>query len=188
MQLWMQMAGVAIMGRVAGISLVRVLPVAWRGAQSLSRRFERGCQEGLMPAGESAWQEAQRRRAAADRHHAAAELLRRQARALEKGAAGEAVTARVLDRLVPEGWLRVEDRRWPERVRANIDRIVVGPGGVFVIDSKHWSVTPQVRTGVLVAGGRNREREVAAAADAAIAVSSVVPVDHRDHVVPPDEG
>jgi hypothetical protein len=137
-----------------------------------------------MPAGESAWQEAERRRAAADRHHAKAEALRRQAQAFAKGAAGEAVTARVLDRLVPDGWLRIEDRRWPERVRANVDHIVVGPGGVFVIDSKNWSVTPQVRAGVLVAGGRRREREVAAAAEAAIAVSAVVPVEHRDVVVP----
>jgi hypothetical protein len=52
---------------------------------------------------------------------------------------------------------------------------VVGPGGVFVIDSKAWSGRVQVREGVLRQNGRKRESAVTAAADAAMAVAEQVP-------------
>jgi hypothetical protein len=57
--------------------------------------------------------------------------------AWRRGAAGERRTARLLDPLERHGWAVLHDLAVP-RSRANIDHLVVGPGGVFVIDSKHY--------------------------------------------------
>ena len=61
----------------------------------------------------------------------------RDAIAWRRGAAGERRTARLLDPLERHGWAVLHDLAVP-RSRANIDHLVVGPGGVFVIDSKHY--------------------------------------------------
>jgi Nuclease-related domain len=57
--------------------------------------------------------------------------------AWRRGAAGERRTARVLATLEREGWAVLHDLAVP-RSRANIDHLVIGPGGVFVIDSKQY--------------------------------------------------
>ena len=57
--------------------------------------------------------------------------------AWRRGAAGERRTARLLDPLERHGWAVLHDLAVPGS-RANIDHLVVGPGGVFVIDSKHY--------------------------------------------------
>lgn len=119
-----------------------------------------------MSAGESAREIARKRREKAER-------LTRVADAWERGAAGEEATARALALLPPE-WTVLHDVRWPGRRRANIDHVVIGPGGVFVIDSKHWSGTVSVSGDVLRQNGRSREKEVASIADAALAVTGVI--------------
>jgi hypothetical protein len=96
--------------------------------------------------------------------------LERSAAAWEAGAAGERATGAVLAGLDPSLWSVLHDVRWPGRSRANIDHIAIGPGGVFVIDSKHWSGTVAVKDGVLRQNGYSREKEVVGAAEAAIAV------------------
>ena len=53
------------------------------------------------------------------------------------GASGERRTARLLDPLERHGWVVLHDLAVPGS-RANIDHLVIGPGGVFVIDSKHY--------------------------------------------------
>ena len=63
---------------------------------------------------------------------------------------------------------------WPGRRFANIDHVVVGPGGVFVIDSKNWSGDVRVVEGTLRQNGRSREKAVASAADASLAVAELV--------------
>jgi hypothetical protein len=50
---------------------------------------------------------------------------------------GERRTGRLLDPLQRHGWAVLHDLAVP-RSRANIDHLVIGPGGVFVIDSKHY--------------------------------------------------
>jgi hypothetical protein len=55
--------------------------------------------------------------------------------AWRRGAAGERRTARLLDPLARHGWAVLHDLAVP-RSRANLDHLVIGPGGVFVIDSK----------------------------------------------------
>jgi hypothetical protein len=51
------------------------------------------------------------------------------------GAEGESQTARELDRLTHGGWRPVHDRALD---RCNVDHIQIGPGGVFVIETKNW--------------------------------------------------
>lgn len=116
-------------------------------------------------AGESAREEARRARARA------ASLARR-AEMFEKGADGEAATAALLAGLPPE-WAAIHDVRWPSRRLANIDHIVVGPGGIFVVDSKNWTGRITADGGQLRQNGRSREKEVAKCADAALAVAEL---------------
>ena len=61
-----------------------------------------------------------------------------QARAWQRGARGEQRTARLLDRLGREGYVSFHDLAMPGSP-ANLDHLVVGPSGVFVIDSKQWT-------------------------------------------------
>jgi Nuclease-related domain len=57
--------------------------------------------------------------------------------AWRRGAAGERRTARLLDLLERHGWAVLHDLAVPGS-RANIDHLVIGPGGVLVIDSKQY--------------------------------------------------
>jgi hypothetical protein len=61
-----------------------------------------------------------------------------QARAWQRGATGERHTARLLDRLGRDGYVSFHDLAMPD-TPANLDHLVVGPSGVFVIDSKQWT-------------------------------------------------
>lgn len=130
-----------------------------------------------MAAGESA-------RAVARKRREQIERLTRQAEMFERGAAGEEATGAALDSLKPHGWVHLADVRWPGRQRANIDHVVVGPAGVFVVDSKNWSGTIRVTDGVLRQDGRPRDRAVHGAADAANAVTALLPPYARTCVHP----
>jgi hypothetical protein len=57
--------------------------------------------------------------------------------AWRRGAAGERRTARLLAPLERQGWVVLHDLAVPGS-RANLDHLVIGPGGVFVIDSKQY--------------------------------------------------
>jgi hypothetical protein len=61
-----------------------------------------------------------------------------QARAWQRGAAGERRTARLLDRLTRDGYVVFHDLAVPGS-DANVDHLVIGPTGLFVIDSKQWT-------------------------------------------------
>jgi len=52
-----------------------------------------------------------------------------------RGAAGEVATARLLDGLPGRRWVVLHDLRIPGS-RANLDHLVIGPTGVWVIDTK----------------------------------------------------
>ena len=60
-----------------------------------------------------------------------------EARAWRQGAVGERRTARLLGPLERQGWAVLHDLALPGS-RANIDHLVIGPGGVLVIDSKQY--------------------------------------------------
>jgi Nuclease-related domain len=57
--------------------------------------------------------------------------------AWRRGAVGERRTARLLEPLERHGWAVLHDLAIPGS-RANLDHLVIGPGGVFVIDSKQY--------------------------------------------------
>ncbi len=61
-----------------------------------------------------------------------------QARTWQRGAHGERHTARLLDRLTRDGFIVFHDLAVPGSP-ANVDHLVIGPTGVFVIDSKQWT-------------------------------------------------
>jgi hypothetical protein len=126
-------------------------------------------------AGESAHEMARRAREKAAR-------LERQADHWERGSLGEQATGAVLASL-PEGWFALHDVRWPGRPRANIDHVVIGPGGIFVIDTKNWTGRITVSNDVLRQNGRLREQTVASAAEAGLAVASLAGP-HLAHVHP----
>jgi hypothetical protein len=119
-------------------------------------------------AGESA-------RAVALKKRAIAERLLRDADAYERGAVGEEATARALAALPGLEWRLFHDVRWPGRRFANIDHVVVGPQGIFVIDTKAWTGHLDVRAGVLRQNGHRRMKTVAGAASAAAAVRELLP-------------
>jgi hypothetical protein len=118
-------------------------------------------------AGESAREYARRQREKAERHLRVAERF-------ERGAEGEEATGVQLDALRQHGWVVFHDVRWPGRPRANIDHVVIGPGGVFVVDSKNWSGRIEVMSNVLLQNGRPREEAVVGTGEAALAVTRLL--------------
>ncbi|HSS09069.1 MAG TPA: nuclease-related domain-containing protein [Acidimicrobiales bacterium] len=68
-----------------------------------------------------------------------------------RGAAGEVATAALLSRL-PRRFVVLHDRRLPG-VRANVDHLVIGPTGVWVVDSKAYRARLRIRRGQVWAGG-----------------------------------
>jgi hypothetical protein len=66
----------------------------------------------------------------------------------ERGDDGETVIRDLVAPLVQEGWRALHSRRWPGTRNADIDHLLIGPGGVIVLDTKNW------RGHVRFAGGR----------------------------------
>lgn len=121
--------------------------------------------------------DAARRRAAELR--AQADRLDAQADRVGKGNVGERLTAERLDVLDGAGWRVLNDRWKSAGSTANIDHIVVGPPGVFVIDSKNWSAAVTVDHRGLTADGYGRQEDVDKLMQQAMAVRL-----HTSHVVP----
>jgi hypothetical protein len=88
-------------------------------------------------AAESGEVRASRLRALAAERQAQADKYAALADAVEKGNRGERVVAELLDVLDGAGWCVLHDRYKPGST-ANLDHVVVGPPGVFVIDAKNW--------------------------------------------------
>lgn len=75
-------------------------------------------------------------------------------RTWRKGALGERRTARMLRPLTRRGYTVLHDRALPYG-RANVDHLVIGPTGVFVVDTKNWNKKRRVtRRGRYVRVGR----------------------------------
>jgi hypothetical protein len=111
-------------------------------------------------AGGSAAREAD---AADDRMRSLHAELRREARrrsGFAVAATSEPRTATALEPLGNRGWRVLHDRRWPGSTRANVDHVAIGPGGVAVIDSKHWSGTVSVMAGRLRCDEEDRHEAV----------------------------
>src|SRR3954462_15052215 len=108
-----------------------------------------------MGAGESAAERARAVKATAARYEAKAERAGRVAAAYEKGNEGELTVARLLTPLAADGFHRLDDRAVPDS-KGNIDHLLVGPAGVFVVDAKNWSGSVEVKDRTLRQNGRSR--------------------------------
>ncbi len=135
-----------------------------------------------MAAGDRAAQQAQRAAARVERLERELERARRSQTTWQAGADGERLVAERLDRLREHGWHALHDARWPGRPKANLDHLVVGPGGVVVVDAKNWTGTVDVRNGVLRQNGRKRLKHTESVLTQAAAVAAVLPPEGRRHV------
>ena len=90
-------------------------------------------------------------------------------------------TAQALGSLPSGAWAVIHDVEWPSRELANIDHAVVGPQGVFVINSLELTGRITVEAGVLRQDGHALSSTVLGAATAAAVVGGLV-AEHRDHV------
>lgn len=102
-----------------------------------------------MAAGASAAREAEWQRQLADEHARRAGIARQMARSFEAAARSEQRLARTLIELEPLGYTLLADRARPGG-RGNVDLVLVGPGGVVLIDAHPG------RDVVLVAGRLRR--------------------------------
>lgn len=107
------------------------------------------------------------------------EQAERNAHAWSVGAAGEAMVADRMTGLESAGWLALHDVHWPGRPKANIDHILVGPGGILIVDAKNWSGDVRLRDGVLRQNGYSREQELSGILQQSAAVAAVLEPDHR---------
>jgi hypothetical protein len=113
------------------------------------------------------------------------QLLRRRRRELANwrtGAVGETRVVQVLVDMDDTGWHVLADRAWPGSARANIDVLLVGPGGVFVIDVKNWH-RPRVADGRLWHGAEPQDESI----DKLLAQTSAIEALLVDEGLPPTE-
>jgi hypothetical protein len=143
-----------------------------------------------MP-GESAGQQARRRRRHAENLRAQAQRLNDRADRIERtadmwdrGLAGEQAIGAELDRLRPHGFEVLHDVRWPGLRRANIDHVAIGPPGILVVDAKNWSGNVTVHDGMLRQNGYRREDALDGVRQAGQAVGSLLPLPWALHVIP----
>lgn len=92
-----------------------------------------------MSAGRSAGVESRRQARLAQAHDDAAAEARLTSSRYAAAEISEKATAATLGRLVADGYHFLTDRRWPGSRTANVDLVVVGPGGVFIVDTKWWA-------------------------------------------------
>ncbi|MGI8899561.1 MAG: 3'-5' exonuclease [Nocardioides sp.] len=112
-----------------------------------------------MSAGSSAHYEAQRSLLEAGEYERLAREAHDQARRYDLAARGEASVAGRLRALEALGWTVLPDRRWAGSKRANVDCLLVGPGGVVVVDVKAWRAL-EVRNGSLFCEDECRDDEI----------------------------
>jgi hypothetical protein len=108
----------------------------------------------------------------------------RSTKAWDADAIGGRVVAEKLSELVPRGWYVLHDVHWPGRPKANLDHVLVGPGGVVVVDAKNWTGEVRVSSGVLWQGRYARTQAVEGALAQCAAVASVMAPPHRRLVRP----
>jgi hypothetical protein len=131
---------------------------------------------------------------AAEQSRLAAERVQRLKRQLDQaeratkswdaGAVGERLVADSLSGLIPHGWYVLNDVHWPGRPKANLDHVLVGPGGVVVVDAKNWTGEVRISAGVLWQGRFARTQSVDGALAQCAAVASVLAPPHRRFVRP----
>jgi hypothetical protein len=84
-------------------------------------------------------------------------------------------TSHALEDLDPAAWTVIKDLQWPGGRYGHVDHVVVGPSGVYVIDTKYWSGDVNVYGGRLRHEGHTEDSVVASLTEAASAVALLTP-------------
>ena len=112
-----------------------------------------------MAAGESAAEHARRATDAAARLRAQADAADIVAARWDAGRIGEERLSEAVETLAQYGYYQLPDRSFPGR-SSNLDLVLVGPAGVFVLDAKNWSGTITFDGKVLRQNGQRRAEEL----------------------------
>mgnify|MGYP001096584809 CR=1 FL=1 len=106
--------------------------------QTFAKTARMNLNGGGMGAGTSAGEESRRLEAQAQLHEAEARRAREEAGRFAAAAVAERSLAKKLSPLIAYGFHLLTDRQWPGSRNGQLDLIVVGPSGVWIVDSKHW--------------------------------------------------
>ncbi len=118
---------------------------------------------------------------AGESSRATSKRLRQSAESWGPGVEAAEATATALMAL-PPSWTVLSDLDWPGSRHANIDHVLVGPPGVFVVDSELWAGQVTLEDAVLQHDGRDGRPVVRDAASAAKSLASLVASVRADHV------
>ena len=129
--------------------------------------------EGVDVSGESAAERAAAKRVTAARYRNRAERAERSAGHWEQGSQGELALAELSALLGADGYHRLDDRRIGTS-KANIDHVLIGRAGVFVIDAKNWTGELSIDGKSLRQDGRRRDDHLERARDQAVDVATVI--------------
>ena len=83
---------------------------------------------------------------------------------------------------LPEGWTVLHDLHRPGRPGVTIERVLVGPGGVVVLETVRWPGEVAVVGGTLRHQGYGRTPDVAGVSESAGAVTALLAPTHRGAV------
>lgn len=84
-------------------------------------------------------------------------------------------TTHALEDLPDHTWTVVRDLEWPGGRYGHVDHVVVGPSGVYVIDTTTWTSDVTVFGGVLRHEGNAQDAVVSSLTEAAAAVALLTP-------------
>lgn len=95
---------------------------------------------------------------------------------------GEDLVRRAVALLAPLGWRHLWTVTWPEALPGTVAHLVVGPGGVVVVDERLWTGPLRMDGDLLRHAGFPCDREVAALEAAVVAMSALLPEHLRSAV------
>lgn len=130
----------------------------------------------MSEAGRSAGTEARRLVALADEHERLAAIARDEAQRWMLAHRTELQVAGTLAPLTAQGYTFLHDRGWPgarRGSRAQIDHVLVGPGGVFVVDTKAWKDVT-IAVGRIFRGQADVTDELAGLADVGFSIEAAL--------------
>jgi hypothetical protein len=136
-----------------------------------------------VASGDSAAEEAAAARARAAKYRLRADRAERTAGAWGRGAEGETALAAVMAPLAADGYYVLGDRRFPESA-ANIDHLLVGPAGIFVVDAKSWTGDVRLEGKSLRQNGRRRDEHIERLRTQAVGVAAVMEDGIGEHRTP----
>lgn len=100
------------------------------------------------------------------------------------GTGGAQTLDEALGELGPRGWQALHGVNWPGRPQASLAHVLVGPGGIVVVDVRDWTGDVRVAAGGLWQGRFARPQAVEGALAQCAALTSVVAPQYRRLVRP----